>query len=142
MIWTELTRMAARIACEAHKNDVDKAGLPYVLHLATVAEAQTDEAATCVAWLHDLVEDHGDEWTIGGLSLYGFPHDVLHAVALLTHRDGENYADYIWNIAEDPIAKRVKIADLRHNMDTTRLGGVKPPKYDLYVKALAFLTKD
>ena len=142
MIWTELTRKAALIASEAHRNDTDKAGLPYVLHLATVAEAMDDELSTCVAWLHDLIEDHGDEWTVCGLCLSGFPHEVTYAVGLLTHRDGESYMDYVRAIAEDSIAKKVKIADLRHNTDTSRLGGAKPPKYDRYLEALAFLTAD
>ena len=69
----------------------------------------------------------------------GRPASVIHALRLLTHGDGVPYMDYVEALAEDPIARKVKAADLRHNMDASRLGGVRAKKYDLYVQALHYL---
>ena len=126
MVYSELVRRACSIMYDAHKDDVDKGGYPYVFHPFYLA-AQME------------VEDHGDRYSLDGLERAGFPASVIHALRLLTHGDGVPYMDYVEALAEDPIARKVKAADLRHNMDASRLGGVRAKKYDLYVQALHYL---
>ena len=122
MIYTELTKKAMKISFEAHKDQVDKSGIPYVYHPFHVAEQMDDEITTCVALLHDVIED--SNITYVDLIFEGFPREVADAVALLTHDDGEPYMEYIKRIKSNPIAAKVKIADLEHNSDITRLDAV------------------
>lgn len=139
MVYSELVRRACSIMYDAHKDDVDKGGYPYVFHPFYLAAQMEDEESVCTALLHDVIEDHGDRYSLDGLERAGFPASVIHALRLLTHGDGVPYMDYIEALAEDPIARKVKAADLRHNMDASRLGGVWAKKYDLYVQALHYL---
>ena len=139
MIYSPLVKKACAIMYDAHKEDMDKAGYPYVLHPFTVAFEMEDELSTCVALLHDVIEDHGDRYSFETMIEAGFPPEVIDALRLLTHGEGVPYLDYVRLIAKNPIARKVKIADLRHNMDTTRLDGRKSRKYDTYVRALAIL---
>lgn len=143
MIYTELTKKALRISFEAHKDQVDKGGMPYVYHPYHVAMQMDDEAAVCAALLHDVVED--SSITIGDLKIYGFPKEVTDAVALLTHGDDTPYFDYIRRIKEDPIARRVKIADLKHNSNISRMSYFDHSvieRINKYNKALDILTSD
>ena len=118
MIYTALTKKAMKISFEAHKDQVDKCGIPYVYHPFHVAEQMADEITTCVALLHDVIEDTNT--TIDDLKNDGFPDEVLDALELLTHKDNESYFDYVNRIKDNPIAKTVKLADLAHNMDLSR----------------------
>ena len=118
MIYTHLTNEAMKLAYRAHHGQVDKSGIPYIFHPFHLAEQMEDEYTTCVALLHDIVED--TNVTLEELAVI-FPKEVVDAVALLTHKDGEPYPDYVARIRENPIAKVVKLADLRHNTDETRL---------------------
>ena len=118
MIHTELTKKAARIACNAHAGQTDKAGMPYIFHPFHVAEQMTDEICTCAALLHDVVED--TSVTAEQLA-QEFPAEVVAAVRLLTRGEGEDYFEYIAKIKSDPVARAVKIADLKHNLDLSRL---------------------
>ena len=122
MIYTNLTKRALRLCFEAHKEQVDKSGLPYVFHPFHLAEQMTDELSTVTALLHDVVED--SDCTLSDLRQMGFPEAVLEALALLTHDDETPYLDYVANIKSNPIARAVKLADLRHNSDLTRLDHV------------------
>ena len=122
MIYTQLTRKAMRIAFEAHKDQVDKSGVPYVFHPMHLAEQMEDEERTCVALLHDVVED--TDTTFEWLAEQGMPESVIAALQLLTHDDSVPYLDYVRKIKENPIAASVKLADLRHNSDLTRLDAV------------------
>ncbi len=122
MIYTTLTKKAMQIAFDAHKDQTDKSGLPYIYHPIHLAEQMEDEAAVCVALLHDTVED-GDI-SIEDLREYGFTEEILKAVQLLTHDDGVSYMEYVAEIKKNPIAKKVKLADLAHNSDLTRLDTV------------------
>jgi len=108
-----------RIAFDAHKDQVDKTGLPYIFHPFHLAEQMTDEVTTCVALLHDVVED--TPITFDDLADAGFPAEVTDALRLLTHDPAVPYMDYVREIKKNPVAKAVKLADLRHNSDTTRL---------------------
>ncbi len=74
MIYTELTKRAMGLCFEAHKDQLDKSGLPYVFHPYHVAEQMDDEVSTVVALLHDVVED--SDYTIGNLRSMGFPEEV------------------------------------------------------------------
>ena len=139
MYYSELVRKACLILYDAHRDDVDKGGYPYVFHPFYLATQMEDEDAVCTALLHDVVEDHGDRYPFERLAQEGFPETVLRALRLLTHQDGGPYMDYVRALAEDPIARRVKPADLRHNTDARRLGGVPPRKDALYRQAIRCL---
>ena len=136
MIYTELTKEAMNIAYKAHHKQKDKGGFPYINHPLHIAEQMDDEYSTCVALLHDVVED--SNITCTDLSKI-FPYDVINAVNLLTRRNGELYADYIGRIKKNPIATKVKLADLAHNMDRTRCID-KPLNVELIEKYLMAYT--
>ena len=122
MLYTQMTKKALKLSFEAHQNQVDKSGMPYVFHPFHLAEQMEDENTTIVALLHDVVEDTD----IGFDELYkmGFSQTVIEALKLLTHDNNEPYEDYINMIKKNEIAKAVKLADLRHNSDLTRLDNV------------------
>jgi (p)ppGpp synthase/HD superfamily hydrolase len=108
-----------RIAFDAHREQTDKSGLPYIFHPIHLAEGMETEAEICVALLHDVVED--TDTTLDDLRRVGFPPRIVDALSLLTHADGVDYMDYVARIRETPLAAKVKLADLRHNSDATRL---------------------
>ena len=139
MYYSDLVRKACDIMYEAHRDDRDKGGYPYVFHPFYLAAQMDDEAATCVALLHDVIEDHGDRYSFAELAEAGFTEEILSALRLLTHAKDVPYMDYVKKIAQNPIAAKVKIADLRHNLDVRRVGDARPKKYDTYVEALALL---
>ena len=118
MIYTHLTNEALKLAYRAHHGQVDKGGIPYIFHPYHLAEQMPDEYTTCVALLHDVVED--TDVTLEALKAI-FPSEVVEAVAAMTHSKDEPYLDYIRRVSLNPIAKTVKLADLRHNADQTRL---------------------
>lgn len=120
MIDTKLTKLALSIAEEAHCGQVDKGGNPYIKHLKAVGEQMTDELSTCVALLHDIFEDTDENPQ--SLMADGIPESVIPHIQVLTRPAGTNYMAYIQNVALDPVAKMVKIADLRNNLDVSRLG--------------------
>lgn len=140
MIYTPLTKKALKLCFEAHKDQVDKTSLPYVFHPFHLAEQMNDEITTVCALLHDVVED--TEYTFSDLINMGFPNEVIEALKLLTHEEGVPYMDYVKNLSKNPIAKVVKIADLTHNSDTSRLDFVDEwalKREEKYKKALEFL---
>ncbi len=141
MIYTELTKKAMKLCFEAHKEQVDKSGLPYVFHPIHVAEQMTDEITTAIALLHDIVED--TDYTLQDLIDMGFPREVTDALALLTHEEGVPYLEYVAGIKADPAARAVKLADLAHNSDSTRLDSVDEKaleRIEKYRKAMEILT--
>jgi len=119
MIYTELTKKALRLCFDAHKNQVDKTGLPYVFHPFHLAEQMTDEISTVCALLHDVVED--TEHTFDDIRNMGFPQEVIEVLRLLTHDNNVPYMEYVKKISTNTIAKQVKLADLRHNSDLSRM---------------------
>ena len=123
MIYTPLTNKAMQIAYAAHHGQVDHGGIPYIFHPYHLAEQMTDEYTTCAALLHDVVEDTAV--TLEELAAI-FPQEVVDAVALLTHAENVDYFDYVAAIKKNPIAKAVKLADLTHNSDRTRLENPNP----------------
>ena len=118
MIYTHLTNEAMKIAYRAHHGQVDKGGIPYIFHPYHLAEQMQDEYTTCVALLHDVVED--TDVTLEELQRI-FPKEVTDAVELMTHKDGVDYLEYVAAIRENPIARAVKLADIAHNSDESRL---------------------
>ena len=140
MIYTELTKKALKLCFEAHKEQVDKSGMPYVFHPFHLAEQMTDEATTVVALLHDVVEDTAT--TFEDLEKQGFSDEIINALKLLTHEKKAPYMDYIGEIKKNKIATKVKLADLRHNSDLTRLDVIdekalnRKEKYEKAIKLL------
>lgn len=122
MIYTAKTKAALKLCFEAHKNQTDKSGMPYVFHPFHLAEQMKDEDTTIAALLHDVVED--TDYTIADLEQMGFSPNVIEALELLTHNDGTPYMEYVAKIKDNPIAKAVKLADLEHNSDLSRLDTV------------------
>lgn len=144
MIYTELTKKAMLIAYQAHKDMSDKNGIPYIFHPIHLAEQMDSEKAVIVALLHDVVED--TDWTMSGLEQEGFPKDVIDALNLLTHNDEIEYLEYIRQInqSSNPYAKAVKLADLKHNSDLSRLQKIDEKtllRIEKYKKAIAILTE-
>lgn len=143
MIYTEKTKIALKLCFEAHKDQVDKSGMPYVFHPFHLAEQMQSEETTIVALLHDVVED--TDYTIQDLESMGFDKKVIDAIALLTHADGVDYMEYVREIKKNPIAKAVKLADLRHNSDLTRWDNLENldaktlARQEKYLKAIALL---
>ncbi len=138
MFYSELVKKAANISFDAHKDDKDKGGYPYFMHPFTLAVQFDDEVTVCVALLHDVVEDHGDKYPMEYLATI-FPNEVIEALKLLTHDESIDYITYVKRIKTNPIATRVKLADLKHNTDLRRNGNIKPRKYDIYLKAIEIL---
>jgi (p)ppGpp synthase/HD superfamily hydrolase len=140
MIYTELTEKAMRLCFDAHKDQEDKSGIPYVFHPIHLAEQMEEEKTTVVALLHDVVED--TDLSLEDLLEEGFPADVVEAIGLMTHAKGVDYMDYVQEIKKNPLARIVKMADLRHNSDPTRLRDPNEKileKRRTYREALAFL---
>ena len=120
MIYSPLTNEAMRIAYKAHHGQLDYNGIPYIFHPIHLAEQMDDEFSCCVALLHDVVED--TDVTLEEL-MEIFPPEVTDAVALMTHSADTDYFDYVRAIKENPIARKVKLADLAHNSDQSRCVG-------------------
>ena len=142
MIYTKLTKKALQLSFEAHKDQVDKSGMPYVYHPFHLAEQMDTEETVIVALLHDVVED--TDYTLQDIADMGFPQTVVEAIALMTHNDSVPYMDYVARIKQNPIAAAVKLADLRHNSDTSRLDVVDDKtteRIQKYQRAIALLTE-
>lgn len=122
LMYTPLTKKAMAICFEAHKHQQDKSGMPYVIHPLHLAEQMETEHEVCTALLHDVVED--TQYTIETLRNLGIPQQVLEALTLLTHDPHTPYLDYVTRLRKNPIARRVKLADLKHNSDLDRLDAV------------------
>jgi (p)ppGpp synthase/HD superfamily hydrolase len=114
-----MTKKAMKTAYKAHEGQTDKSGVPYIFHSYHVAEQMDTEDAVITALLHDVVED--TPLTLSDLEKEGFSKAVLEALALLTHDRNVPYMDYIHGLEHNEIALRVKIADLKHNSDISRL---------------------
>ena len=118
MIYTQLVNRAMQVAYNAHHGQTDHGGVPYIFHPMHIAEQMDDEISVCAALLHDVVED--TFVTIKDLER-DFPPEIIEVVRLLTHDDDTDYFDYIRTLKKNPVARRIKLADLAHNSDETRL---------------------
>jgi len=110
------------IAAEAHQGATDKGGAPYILHPLRLMHQMSTTEERIVALLHDVVEE--SPWTFDALRAEGFPEEVVAAVDGLTRREGETYDDFIARGVTNPLARRVKRADIEDNMDVCRLGEI------------------
>ena len=106
------------LAANAHRGQKDKLGKPYLLHSLRVMLKQEGETAQMAAVLHDVIEDTAV--TLADLRAAGFSEEVCTAVDCLTRREGEPYEEFIRRVARNPIARRIKLADLEDNMDPRR----------------------
>lgn len=119
MLYTPQTKLAMEIAYRAHHGQRDKGGIPYVFHPYHLAEQMETELEVTAALLHDVVED--TDVTLEALRQAGITEEVLTVLDRLTHRKGEAYMDYIRRLLPDPTARKIKLADLNHNSDMSRL---------------------
>ena len=131
--------LALQIAKEAHAGQVDKAGKDYILHPMTVASYMDTDVEKTIAYLHDVLED--TSVTVDELRNH-FSNEIVDTVITLTHRKDESYFEYIQRISKSKLAKKVKVADLLHNLDITRIK--EPTKHDYerlekYKKAILYL---
>lgn len=142
MIYTPMTKLALKLCFAAHRDQTDKGGAPYVFHPFHLAEQMETEDTVAVALLHDVVED--TELTVADLSAMGFPARVTDALSLLTHDKETPYFTYVDAIGRNPVARVVKLADLRHNSDLDRLEKVDEAalaRREKYLRAIALLEK-
>lgn len=131
--------LALQIAKEAHAGQVDKAGKDYILHPITVASYMDTDVEKAIAYLHDVLED--TSVTVDELRNH-FSNEIVDTVITLTHRKDESYFEYIQRISKSKLAKKVKVADLLHNLDITRIK--EPSKQDYerlekYKKSILYL---
>ena len=141
MINTKLTRKAMIIAYKAHQNQFDKANIPYIYHPIHIAEQMDTELECIVALLHDVVED--TDITLNDLEKE-FPQEVIDLLKILTHDKKIDYIEYIKKVNTNTIATKIKIADLKHNSDITRLENITTTdlkRIEKYKKALEILGK-
>jgi metal dependent phosphohydrolase len=111
--------LAYNIASKAHKGQKDKGGEDYFNHPLTVSNKLSGEKDKIVALLHDVIED--TDVTVNDLREAGFSDEVVLAVSVITKKDGEDYEEYLNRVKQNPIALRVKIADMEHNSDISRI---------------------
>ena len=123
----KFAKEALAFAVEAHKGQKDKGKKPYIYHPIYVAEHVEGDIAKSVAYLHDVVED--TKYTLEDLRNAGFSDEIVDAVDVLTKREGMSYEKYIEKVAKNPLATTVKLADLEHNSQISRIEN--PTKKDL-----------
>ena len=134
----ELYNKALALATRAHAGQKRWDGRPYIIHPVAVADSIDDIMAKIVAVLHDTKEDQKWIWHEILLSM---PSWVTEAVELVSKEDGEEYFDFIMRVANsgNPLAIKVKIADILHNMTDLKKGSSMRDKYVL-TKKLNLLT--
>ncbi len=135
---------AIEIAVQAHKGASDKGGSPYILHPLAVMYNLDRDDEKIVGVLHDVVED--TQWTFEKLLDEGFSVTVVDALRSVTKQGGgEDYFDFIQRAKKNPLGRKVKIADIQHNMDVTRIKVISDKdatRLNKYKKALEILISD
>jgi (p)ppGpp synthase/HD superfamily hydrolase len=121
-------KRAIEIATEAHRDQVDKANEPYILHSRRVMDQVDSIDEKIVGILHDVVEKN-PQWSLRRLEGEGFKPTIIEAVDAMTRRAGESYEDFVSRAAANPISRTVKMADLRDNIQMARLCGLDDSKY-------------
>jgi (p)ppGpp synthase/HD superfamily hydrolase len=134
---------AIQLAVQAHRGQKDKAGAPYILHPVRVMLRMGTDIEMMAAVLHDVLED--TQYTLLDLQQAGYPQRVLEALDCLTRRENETYEEFIERVKTNPLARKVKIADLEDNMDIRRISD--PQEKDMerlkkYRRAWSDLTKE
>lgn len=134
--------VAIAITADAFKNRFDKGGKPYILHCLHVMNQmdKEDDELRCIAVMHDLIED--TDYEIEDLIALGFSDRVTRGIQLLTHDSKIPYMDYVTNLKSNDDARKIKMADLRHNSDITRMKGLREKDFkrlEKYHRAYSFL---
>ena len=134
---------AKAIATSVHEGQVDKAGKPYIEHPMRVMNMGKTVEEKIAGVLHDVVED--SDWTFEMLEKEGIPKDVMDALRCVTKlSEDEDYDHFIERVKTNPLAVKVKLNDLKDNMDITRLGEVTEKdlaRLNKYIRAYRQLTK-
>ncbi len=130
---------AIKLACEAHDGQFDKAGKPYILHPLRLLIKLKNIDEMQVAVLHDVVED--SDMTLEVLRKKGFEESVLKAIECLTKKTGEDYSDFISRVLLNDLARKVKIEDIKDNMDLSRLDKVEEKDLERIAKYHAALKR-
>lgn len=146
--YAEQLASAISLAAIKHGEQLDKGGHPYLLHLMRVAAKQRTIKGVIVGWLHDIVED--TDVTLDDLRGCCFSEDIVRAVDAMSRREGESYSVYIGRVMSNPIAIRVKLADLEDNIRPERfskgIGERERNMLDMYAgsyrKLLAYMHGD
>ncbi|HET4405931.1 TPA: GTP pyrophosphokinase, partial [Streptococcus pneumoniae] len=120
--------IALAIAKKAHAGQVDKAGVDYIQHPLYVASQVNTEQEKAVALLHDVIED--SDITAADLFASGLSNEVVTAVQILTKKKGQSYQEYLGKVKSNNLARVVKLADLKHNSDLSRLKSVTNTDYE------------
>ena len=133
--------IALAIAKKAHAGQVDKAGVDYIQHPLHVASQVKTEQEKTVALLHDVIED--SDVTVDDLLASGLSNEVVTAVQILTKKKGQSYQEYLEKVKSNNLARVVKLADLKHNSDLSRLKSVTNTDYERvkkYKNAIRYLS--
>lgn len=133
--------IALTIAKRAHAGQVDKAGVDYIQHPLYVASQVKTEQEKAVALLHDVIED--SDVTADDLLALGLSNEVVTAVQILTKKKGQSYQEYLEEVKSNNLARVVKLADLKHNSDLSRLKSVTNTDYERvkkYKNAIRYLS--
>lgn len=131
---------ALKIALNSHAGQLDKANQPYILHPLRLMLKFRTESEMTIAVLHDVVEDSNT--SLSDLKAAGFTNEVITAVDCLTKRENETYDNFILRSSLNELARRVKIEDLKDNLDLTRIDSIDKKdlaRVEKYHKALKFL---
>ena len=134
--------LALSIARKAHEGQLDKAGVDYIEHPIYVASQVDTEEEKAVALLHDVIED--SPVSAKGLLQAGLPETVVTAVQVLTKKKEQDYQTYLETVKKNPLARVVKLADLEHNSDLSRLSSITEKdreRLKKYKKAIDFLSR-
>lgn len=134
------SELAYKIAYKAHQGQVDKAGVDYIQHPIYIASLMDTDEEKAVAYLHDVVED--TNVTLSDLKSFGFNYEILDAVDVLTKRENDNYEEYILRVSKNELARKVKLVDLKHNSDLSRLKNITDrdlQRYKKYQRMIQFL---
>ncbi|EJP18886.1 HD domain protein [Streptococcus oralis SK304] len=136
-----MLELALSIATEAHGGQFDKAGIDYIEHPIFVASQVDSEEEKAVALLHDVIED--SSVTAEELLNAGLPETVVTAVQILSKKKGQDYQTYLKTVKSNPLARAVKLADLKHNSDLSRLETITDKDLgglEKYKKAIDYLS--
>ena len=136
-----MLELALSIATEAHRGQFDKAGIDYIEHPIFVASQVDSEEEKAVALLHDVIED--SSVTAEELLNAGLPETVVTAVQILSKKKGQDYQTYLKTVKSNPLARAVKLADIKHNSDLLRLETITDKdleRLEKYKKAIDYLS--
>lgn len=139
----DLSARALKLALDSHDGQLDLAGNEYIFHIVQVGkfvkEVTNKDEVLAVAYLHDILED--TQVTEEDLKII-FSNEVVEAVKILTRKKYEPYSSYLERVKSDKLATIVKLADLKHNSDLTRISNPTErdyKRYEKYRKAITYL---